>query len=146
MKKLALLITTSLLLASACAPKEGIEVRDAWVRTAAQGDNGAVYFVIHNYSTEDDTLIGVSSDVADSVEIHESTLNGDVMEMHMVHSVPLPTGNDVEFASGGLHIMLVDLKQDLTIGETIDLTLHFENSPDVLVTAHIMADPEHDDD
>lgn len=147
MKKLAILmITASLILATACAPKEGIEVRGAWVRTAAQGENGAVYFVIHNYSAEDDSIIGASSDVADNVEIHESTLNGDVMEMHMAHSVLLPSGGDVEFVPGGLHIMLVNLNQELTIGGTIELTLHFENSADVLVTAHIMAGPEHDDD
>ena len=146
MKKLAILITASLILATACTPKEGIEVRDAWVRTAAQGENGAVYFVIHNYSAEDNSIIGVSSDVADSVEIHESTMNDDVMEMHMVHSVPLPSGEVVEFGPGGLHIMLVNLNQELTIGGTIELTLHFENSADVLVTTHIMAGPEHDDD
>lgn len=146
MKKLTILITASLLLTAACAPKEGLEVRDAWVRTAPQGENGAVYFVIHNYSGEDDSLIGASSGVADSVEIHESTMTGDVMEMHMAHSLLLPSGEDVEFAPGGLHIMLVNLTQDLTIGETIEITLHFENNLDLSLVVDIKAGPEHDDD
>lgn len=144
MRRLTILIVTSLFLATACAPQEGIEVRDAWARSAAQGDNGAVYFVIHNYSAEDDSLIGASSDVADSVEVHESSMTGNVMEMHMVHNILLAPGEDIEFAPGGLHLMLVNLKQDLEIGGTVGIILHFENHPDLAVSIDIKSGPEDD--
>lgn len=134
-----------LMFAAACAPKTGIEVRDAWARAAAQGENGAVYFVIHNYEAADDTLTGASSDVAETVEIHESAMTGDVMEMQMVHSISLPPGGDVEFTPGGYHIMLFNLQRDLKIGDTIEVTLHFQDAADISVTAHVKAGPEHDD-
>jgi hypothetical protein len=146
MNKSIILIRASLLLLGACAPREGIEVRDAWTRAAAQGENGAVYFVIHNYSGSDDALVGVSSDAAGSVEIHSSEMDHDVMQMHMVNEVPLAPGEAVEFVPGGLHVMLVHLNRDLQVGGTIGITLHFRNKPDVPLTVPVQAGPEEDDD
>jgi copper(I)-binding protein len=146
MKKLLVLAAASLILLTACAPKEGIEVRDAWARAAAPGENGAVYFVIHNYSAADDSLVGASTDAAEKVEIHESSMAGDVMEMHMLPAVLLPAGEDVEFSTGGLHLMLFNLQRELKIGESIEITLHFQTSADIPVTAHVQAGPEQDDD
>lgn len=146
MKKITLLAVTSLILLGACVPKEGIEVRDAWARTALPGENGAVYLTLHNYNAMDDSLTGVTADVAESAELHKSMLNHDVMEMNMLASVPLAPGETVEFAPGGLHIMLVNLAQELKIGEIIEITLHFEKSADLPVSVHVKAGPEHDDD
>ncbi|MCC6501434.1 MAG: copper chaperone PCu(A)C [Anaerolineales bacterium] len=142
MKKLLVIIAVCVLLITACTPKEGIEIRDGWVRMAAQGDNGAVYFTIVNYDA-DDELIGASVDFAEAVEMHESAMNNDVMEMRMVESVPLPTGEKVEFAPGGLHIMLVNLSRNLEVGETVNVTLHFKNHADVPLTLPVQMGPEH---
>lgn len=130
MKKKSIVLFSMFLLVAACTPKEGIEVRDAWIRTAPQGGNSALYFVIHNYSA-DDELVGVSAEVADAAEIHESSMVNDVMQMRMVESVPLASGEDVEFASGGLHVMLVGVKEELKVGDTVEVVLHFKNSEDI---------------
>ncbi len=142
MKKLLVIVTMCMLFLNACTPKEGIEVRDGWVRMAAQGDNGAVYFTIVNYDA-DDELVGASVDFAEAVEVHESTMENDVMQMRMVESVPLPTGEKVEFAPGGLHIMLVNLSRSLEVGETVNITLHFKNHADVPLTLPVQMGPEH---
>ena len=129
------LILVSLL--SGCSPPaEGVEVREAWARPAAQGDNGAVYFVIR--SSEEDELVGASSDVAEAVEIHESAMSGDVMEMHHSPSVPLGAGEQVTFEPGGLHIMLVRLKQELKVGDDLEVTLHFKNREDLKLRVQVM--------
>ena len=130
MKKLFSMILTGVALVTACTPKEGIEVRDAWIRTAPQGGNSALYFVIHNYSA-DDELVGVSTEIADAAEIHESSMVDDVMQMRMLESVPLVSGEDVEFAPGGLHVMLVGLKEEAKVGDMVDIVLHFKNSEDI---------------
>ena len=52
MKKKSIVLFSMFLLVAACAPKEGIEIRDAWIRSAPQGGNSALYFVIHNYSAD----------------------------------------------------------------------------------------------
>lgn len=131
MKKILSMLLASVILLAACSPKEGIEVREAWVRTAAQGSNSALYFVIHNYNATDDELVGVSTEVSDAAEIHESSMVNDVMQMRMVESVPLASGKDVVFESGGLHVMLVGLKEEAKIGDMVDIVLHFKNSEDI---------------
>lgn len=143
MKKLFSMILAGALLAAACTPKEGIEVREAWTRAAAQGENGAVYFVIHNYSETDDALVGMSAEVAEAVEFHESEMEHDVMQMRMIRLVPLASGKNVEFAPGGLHIMLVDLREELKVGETIEITLHFKNSADISLNIPVQVSADH---
>lgn len=123
---LALLIVLTL---SACAPAAtDIEASEVWARTGMAGGNSAVYMVLVNGTGTDDELLSASSDVAEAVELHESKM-GDNGEMQMIPqtSIPLATGEKVTFKPGGLHIMLIGLKQDLKAGDTFEVTLHFKN-------------------
>ncbi|HMB25551.1 MAG TPA: copper chaperone PCu(A)C, partial [Anaerolineales bacterium] len=120
MKRIVVSVLTMLFLLSACGGEKGMEAHEAWTRPAAQGGNGAVYFAFHNHSSKADELIGASTDVAEAVEIHESSMNGDVMEMKQVKSVPLEAYADIEFEPGGLHVMLINLKKELKIGDEIE--------------------------
>lgn len=141
MKRILLLILAIPCLVSACGVEKGVEVHEAWMRPAAQGENGAVYFVVHNHAREADVLTGVSSDAAEAVEMHESRMNGDVMEMHHVKSLPLEANVEIEFAPGGLHVMLVDLTEDLKVGDEIEITLHFKNFEDLNVKVPVRDTP-----
>jgi len=128
-----------MLFPSACSAPEGITVREAWTRATKAGENGAIYFVLHNDSTEQDELIGVSSDLADAVEIHESSLvaGTEVMQMNQVFSVALDAASEVTFEPGGLHVMLVGLKKELKVGDVIELTLHFQKHADILMSVSV---------
>ena len=138
-KGLLLLIWMATLFLSACSAPEGITVREAWIRATKTGENGAVYFVLVNDSTEQEELIGASSDLADAVEIHKSSLvaGTDVMQMNPVSSVALASGSEVTFEPGGLHVMLVGLKKELQVGDVIKLTLHFKKHADVPVNVSV---------
>jgi periplasmic copper chaperone A len=137
---LVFVLTLFLLLCGCAAPAaEGIEVRDAWTRPAAQGGNGAVYFAIR--SSAADEIAGISSDAAEAVEMHESMMNNDVMEMHQLQTLPLNAGEEVIFEPGGLHVMLVGLKQDLKTGDEIQITLHFKNYQDISVRVPVQDTP-----
>ncbi len=132
-------------LSSCAAPAtESVEVHDAWTRPAAQGGNGAVYFVIHSSAAEE--LTRVSSDVAEAVEMHESKMNGDVMEMRQLQSIPLGAGEEVLLEPGGLHVMLVNLERDLKAGDEIEITLHFKSYQDLPLRVPVQDSPpsEHD--
>ncbi len=132
MKRVLVFVLAIPLLLSACGAEKGIEVQGAWARPAARGENGAIYFVIQNNARETDELTGVSSDVAEAVEMHESIMmNGDVMQMQQLESVPLQAGTKTTFKPGGLHIMLIGVKKNLKIGDQIEITLHFKNSDDM---------------
>ena len=134
-----MVIFAAVLVLSACRAEEGITVHNAWVRPTAQGDNGAVYFVLHNDSTEADELVGASSNVAEAVEIHESSMAAgtDVMKMNQVFSVPLSKGSEIVFEPGGYHVMLVNVSREFQVGETVEVILHFKNHEDVPVNVSV---------
>jgi periplasmic copper chaperone A len=146
MIRISKLILTGVLLLSACGTEKGIEIHEAWMRPAGQGENGAVYFVIHNHSPQADELIGITSDIAAAAEMHESKMSGDIMQMNQVESVLLEAYAEIEFAPGGLHVMLVDLRNDLKVGDQIEVILHFKNFEDIKVTVPVRetAVPEED--
>jgi periplasmic copper chaperone A len=137
MKKFFVLVLTGVILLSSCGVVEDIEVHNAWVRPTAQGENAAVYLELHNHTSADDELVGVSSNVADVIEIHESKMDGDVMQMNMLSSLPLAAGEEVTFSPGELHLMLVNIKQEFILGEHIEIILHFKNHEDIPVKVHI---------
>ncbi|HSM71916.1 MAG TPA: copper chaperone PCu(A)C [Anaerolineales bacterium] len=133
MKPRTILLLAGAILLSACGAPGDIEVHDPWVRPTAQGENAAVYFQLHNHSQNADELIGVSSNLSDNVEIHESKMENDVMQMNMLSSLPLEAGSEFLFEPGGLHIMLVGVDQELKPGEHIQVTLHFETHEDIVI-------------
>jgi copper(I)-binding protein len=50
------------------------------------------------------------------------------MQMRQVLSVACPAGATVKIQPGGLHIMLLGLKQPLVEGARLDLTLRFRDA------------------
>lgn len=136
MKKINLLPVLLLmaLLISACGSSKGLTVQDAWARPASASENGAAYFVIENGTTADVILASVSSDIATATEVHMSMMDGNgVMSMQMQEAVVIPAKDKVEFKPGGLHVMFVSLTQDLKVGDTIMLTLNFENAGSLII-------------
>lgn len=146
MKRIRMLVLAIMILLTACGPEKGMEVHEVWMRPVAKGDNGAVYFVIHNHAREADELTGASSARAVAAEFHESKMNGDVMEMHPVESVPLEAYAEVKFEPGGYHLMLVDLNKDLNVGDEIEVTLHFKNFEDINVKVPVRDSPAPEED
>lgn len=57
--------------------------------------------------------------------------------MEMQEAVQIPGGDPVEFKPGGLHIMLVDLNRDLKAGDTISLTMSFQNAGNVTIDVFV---------
>jgi copper(I)-binding protein len=138
MKRILMLVFTVASLLSACGAEKGMEAHSAWMRPTAQGENGAVYFVLHNHSSSADELVGASSDAAQAVEIHESiTTEGDIVQMTKLASLPLDPFAEIEFEPGGLHIMLVGLKEDYEVDDHLEIVLHFKNNPDLTLVAHV---------
>ena len=137
MKRVFVLLMVGTLLLNACDAATDIEVSNAWMRPAAKDGNGAIYFVLQNHSAGTDELTGVSSDIAQAVEMHESKMEGDVMQMRQVMSVPLGGKTSVEFVPGGYHVMLIGLKQDVKLGDQVQVTLHFTNQDDITISVPV---------
>lgn len=140
MKKIITSVLAGILLLSACGAVEDIEVHEAWARPTAQGNTAAAYFSLHNHTSNDDELIGAASSIADVVEIHESKMENDVMTMNMVSTIPLKAGDELTFEPGGLHVMLIGVKQELKVGDEFELVLKFKNHADITVKVKVEED------
>ncbi len=125
MKLRHLLLAT--LIACVTAPAAAqVVVKDAWVRaTVAQQKATGAFLQIT--SPSDARLVAVSAAGVPVAEIHEMSMHDGVMKMRAVPSLALPAGQAVALKPGGYHVMLMDLKQPLTAGSTLPLTLVVED-------------------
>ena len=101
--------------------------------------SGGAYFTIENSGAQADRLLRVTTTAASSAEIHSMTMDGNVMRMRAVESVEIPPHGTTALKPGAYHVMLLDLKQPLTVGETVPLTLTFEKAGVVNVPARVEA-------
>lgn len=136
----AALLLGSLLLSAcgAAASTDGqIGVTDARIPVPA-GSTGAVYLTLTNDADTDDALTGASTDVAGTVELHETSTADGTMSMQQLQQIDIPAGGDAVLEPGGLHIMLIDVSSDLAEGDEVDVTLEFENAGSQSVTATVV--------
>ena len=111
----------------------GVAVHEAWARASAgAATNGAVYVMLMG-GDRADTLVGASTPVAESADVHESIDDNGVMKMRSVAGVPIPAHGMVTFSPGGYHIMLMGLKRPLAAGQSFPLTLRFAHAAPMTV-------------
>ncbi|MDP2794217.1 MAG: copper chaperone PCu(A)C [Sulfurisoma sp.] len=112
-------------LAAGCTHAADIEVKTPWTRATVRllKVSGA-YMELK--SARGATLVGASSPVAGSVELHEMRMEGDLMKMRAVRRLALPAGKPVALTPMGYHLMLYDLRQQLVEGTRIPIRLEFE--------------------
>jgi periplasmic copper chaperone A len=120
----------------AFADDPGIHVDHVWSRAAMAGRVGVVYLTITDTGAPD-TLTGATSPVATTADLHQSVDDHGVMKMLPVASLPVAPGKAVTLAPGGYHIMLMNLKQPLTAGETFPVTLTFAKAGQVTAMATV---------
>lgn len=100
---------------------------------------GAVYFRgLRNTGRSADSLVSVRTAAAGSVEMHRMVMEGDVMRMGALDKLALPAGSELPFRHGGqYHLMLLDLKSPLVVGDRFKLTLRFERGGEREVTVWV---------
>lgn len=105
-----------------------VRIDHPWARPTQPGQkNGAAYLKsVTNGGKEADRLLRASTPVADRVELHTMSMEGNVMRMREVADIPVPAGQTIKLEPGGLHLMLMGLKQPLKLGDTFPVTLEFE--------------------
>ena len=144
MKRLAIVGVVLMLAAvmAACggssdSTTSGLTVSDAWVRNPITPDQpGAGYLVIQNNGGAD-KLLSVTSDVAQTIELHESMMSGNMMQMSPVPNIEVPANGKAELKPGGFHMMLIGLTRPLKVGDKVQLTLNFEKAGKIPVTADV---------
>lgn len=121
-----LLVASLLTLASTAAlAQTQVEVKDAWVRATVQQQKTTGAFMQLN-AKQDARLVEVRAPIASTVEIHQMSMENNVMRMRAVAGIDLPAGKSVELKPGGYHIMLINLKQQIKDGDLVPVTLVVE--------------------
>lgn len=111
-----------------------LEVLQARVRLIPGGGPQAGYFTIVNHGPASVRLIGVSSPAFGRVMMHRSVVEGGMARMQALpDGVTVPAGGRVEFAPEGLHLMLMDARMALRVGQHVPIALHFAQGPPLRV-------------
>lgn len=104
-----------------------VTVKDAWVRaTVPQQKSTSAFMQIS--AAKDTKLVSVSTPVTPLAEVHEMAMRDGVMRMRQVAGgIEVPAGKSVDLTPSGQHIMLLDLPQQVKVGDKVPLTLVFED-------------------
>ncbi|WP_119067693.1 copper chaperone PCu(A)C [Aggregatilinea lenta] len=98
----------------------------------------AAYMTITNNADEDDVLTGVTCADAREVQIHETTMNGDVMQMRpLTDGLTIPADSSVTLEPGGFHMMLIGIDAAFEPGQTVELVLTFASGKELTVDAEV---------
>ena len=115
-----------------------VKVDEPWVRgTVAQQKATGAFMRLT--ADKDARLVSASSPVAGVVEIHEMAMEKDIMKMRQIPGLDLAAGRAQELKPGGYHVMLMDLKQQIKGGDTVPLTLVFEDAAKQRFTQEVSA-------
>jgi copper(I)-binding protein len=116
-----------------------LSIDQPWARASiGEATNSAAYMKISNSGDAPDRLVAVKTDAAQTVMLHESRMDGDVMKMvHLADGIEIPAHGAAELKPLGKHVMLIGLKQPLKAGEMLPLTLVFEKQGDVAIKAKV---------
>ena len=135
-----LLFTMSASWLSTAQAAEVLTVNNPWVRATvpAQQATGA-YMTLT--AAVDLRLVAVSSPQAGMIEIHQMSMENNVMQMRALpNGLTLPKGKAVELKSGGYHLMVMDLKQPMQQGAWLPLSLTVETKDKKRSTVMVSAE------
>jgi len=120
--------------------RDSLRIEHPYARPTPPGARtGGAYLTIDNRGNEPDRLLGVATPAAGAAEIHSMTMEGNMMRMRAVAAVDIPARATTALKPGGYHVMLMDLKRPLVVGETFPLTLTFAKAGKIDVTARVEA-------
>ncbi len=102
----------------------------------------AAFMVLRNDADHDLAVVGASSPAARAVELHTHVSADGMMQMRRVDRFDLPAGGELRLGSGGPHIMLIGLEQDLDEGSSVPLTLRFDDGSVLSVDLPVKAPGE----
>jgi hypothetical protein len=134
----AALTATSALWAAGAA--DAVHTMEPSVRMVPPGqDQTGAYVTLHNADKRDHALVGAASPAARVTELHTVIDEGGMKKMRPVPKIDIPAGGQTKLQPGGLHIMLIGLKQPLAEGANVPITLTFEDGSSRQINAPVRA-------
>jgi copper(I)-binding protein len=116
-----------------------VMIHQPWARASiGNAPNSAVYMTLETMGEEPDRLVGGATPVAEKAQLHNHLMEGGIAKMRPVDAVEIAPGAPTVLEPGGLHLMLIGLKQKLEEGATMPLTLVFETAGEVTLDVPVL--------
>jgi copper(I)-binding protein len=130
-----LALVLPLLIAAGTAPT----LSDGWIRVLTPQVPAAGYFVLTNPSDRPRVLTGASSSACGSLVLHESIETNGTAHMSMVNNVIVPAHGRLTFQPGGYHLMCMSPTSQLNPGQTVPVSLHFQDGASVTADFRVLS-------
>lgn len=97
-------------------------VSDAWIRLAPPGASMmAGYATLSNSGDMPVTVLTVQSDAFRMASLHETIVDKGVAKMRDIHRLVIAPGATIGLEPGGKHLMLMQPRHDIVVGEKIEV-------------------------
>ncbi|HEX7707823.1 MAG TPA: copper chaperone PCu(A)C [Thermoanaerobaculia bacterium] len=135
MKRLLVAVAV-LLFANAAAAQ--VSIGAAWIREPNPArDLTAGFMSLTNHGDKEVSLVRAVSDAAKVVELHEMQMADGMMKMRQVERIAIAPKTTVKLEPGGLHLMLIGLSGPLADGDTVAMTLEFDDGTQAVIEAQV---------
>jgi len=119
-------ITILLLMINSTLALAQISIKDGYIREMPPGQKvSAAFMQLTNNTSDPMVLIGGFSELTSAIEVHQHKHVNGVMQMSKLNELVIQPNETVVLKPGGLHIMLMGLKQRLVKGSSFSFQLQF---------------------
>jgi copper(I)-binding protein len=120
------------------AQRSQIKVHDPWVRKVLQGvSHTAAYLTLENPTDQAIRLVGASTPLAKTVEIHTHIERGGSMKMEKLEAIDIPSHGKTELQPKGLHLMILFIRSGFLSAKRVPIALKFSDGSIQKVSAEI---------
>ncbi len=140
MKRLSMLAAGLLFSAGVLAgAADNVSVQDPYVRLAPPNAAATgAFMVIRNTGDQDVKVVKADNPVSKATELHTHLNEGGVMKMRPVPAIEIKAKGEAVLKPGGLHVMMIDLKAPLKEGDSVPITLTFDDGSSKQVDARVV--------
>jgi len=94
--------------------------------------------VIRNTGDKDVKVVKADNPVSKATELHTHLNEGGVMKMRPVPAIEIRAKGEAVLRPGGLHVMMIDLKAPMNEGDSVPITLTFDDGSSKQVDARVV--------
>ena len=115
-----------------------ISIVDAYVRAPAPNAPATgAFMVLKNSGATERRLVRAESPAARVVELHDHIDEGGVKKMRPVATIAIAGKGEAVLKPGSLHVMLIDMKKPLAEGDSVPITLGFDDGSSKRIDAPV---------
>ena len=140
MKKISLLLASLTFSAGALAASaDNVTVHEPYVRLAPPNAPATgAFMVIKNNGDKDVKVLKADNPASKVTELHTHLNEGGVMKMRQVAAIDIKAKSEAVLQPGGLHVMLINMNAPLKEGDSVPITLTFDDGSSKKVDAKVV--------